>query len=333
VGFLSSGPARTITTWRFFWSTHSFLHGSPWHSRLGRAWIAIPRRSFRRNPGHKIDRLKLLAFTVGAGLAAWPACLMASKHRFISPAGFGFTSRSSSSAWSSWAVSETSPGSCWSRYSLHRSGNSPRVQRFPDDHRGPRHDHLMIFRPKESWEGKEEDDLGAPGKAEIGNPFLDGLLKSLKRRISVIPGASRNPGFPVKTGIKSLRRFRLSSGRCLDPVSTGVTTCYEFIILDLLHQEEICPADISRVRISQRYSEESRLCKMSALKSFKGDFGPDRPNGAGKTTLFNCLTGIYPPTREKSSWKFQAESGRLRPAEVAKLGIAALFKTAAFSPG
>ena len=51
------------------------------------------------------------------------------------------------------------------------------------------------------------------------------------------------------------------------------------------------------------------------------------PNGAGKTTLFNCLTGIYPPTRGE----IILESSRRnlvgsRPAEVAKLGIARTFQ-------
>jgi branched-chain amino acid transport system permease protein len=61
------------------------------HSRLGRAWIAIREDEVSAATlGIRVDRLKLLAFTVGAGLAGVAGCLMASKHRFISPAGFGF---------------------------------------------------------------------------------------------------------------------------------------------------------------------------------------------------------------------------------------------------
>ena len=61
------------------------------HSRLGRAWIAIREDEVSAATlGVRVDRLKLLAFTVGASLAGVAGCLMATKHRFISPAGFGF---------------------------------------------------------------------------------------------------------------------------------------------------------------------------------------------------------------------------------------------------
>jgi branched-chain amino acid transport system permease protein len=60
-------------------------------SRLGRAWIAIREDEVSASSlGIKIDRLKLLAFTLGAGLAGIAGCILAAKHRFISPAGFGF---------------------------------------------------------------------------------------------------------------------------------------------------------------------------------------------------------------------------------------------------
>jgi branched-chain amino acid transport system ATP-binding protein len=54
------------------------------------------------------------------------------------------------------------------------------------------------------------------------------------------------------------------------------------------------------------------------------------PNGAGKTTLFNCLTGIYPPTR--GSITFESGDGRkislkgLAPDRVTLLGLARTFQ-------
>lgn len=61
------------------------------NSRLGRAWIAIREDEISASSlGIKTNRLKLLAFTLGAGLAGMAGCVLAAKHRFISPAGFGF---------------------------------------------------------------------------------------------------------------------------------------------------------------------------------------------------------------------------------------------------
>ncbi len=61
------------------------------NSRLGRAWIAIREDEVSASSlGIKTDRMKLLAFTLGAALAGMAGCLLAAKHRFISPAGFGF---------------------------------------------------------------------------------------------------------------------------------------------------------------------------------------------------------------------------------------------------
>ena len=54
------------------------------------------------------------------------------------------------------------------------------------------------------------------------------------------------------------------------------------------------------------------------------------PNGAGKTTFFNCLTGIYPPTRGKII--LHPEGGKdvvikgLTPDRVTKLGLARTFQ-------
>ncbi|MDR2444304.1 MAG: ABC transporter ATP-binding protein [Deltaproteobacteria bacterium] len=54
------------------------------------------------------------------------------------------------------------------------------------------------------------------------------------------------------------------------------------------------------------------------------------PNGAGKTTFFNCLTGIYPPTR--GAITYQPEKDRqinlkgLAPDRVTQLGLARTFQ-------
>jgi branched-chain amino acid transport system ATP-binding protein len=51
------------------------------------------------------------------------------------------------------------------------------------------------------------------------------------------------------------------------------------------------------------------------------------PNGAGKTTLFNCMTGIYHPTEGQILLEGrQQDLGGLKPAEVARLGIARTFQ-------
>lgn len=59
------------------------------------------------------------------------------------------------------------------------------------------------------------------------------------------------------------------------------------------------------------------------------------PNGAGKTTFFNCLTGIYPPTRGEVLFRAPAEEARggkarplrgLSPDKITSLGVARTFQ-------
>ena len=49
------------------------------------------------------------------------------------------------------------------------------------------------------------------------------------------------------------------------------------------------------------------------------------PNGAGKTSLFNCLSGVYRPTRGDIILEGRSIL-RLRPHQIAKLGIARTFQ-------
>ncbi len=44
------------------------------------------------------------------------------------------------------------------------------------------------------------------------------------------------------------------------------------------------------------------------------------PNGAGKTTLFHCITGVYPPTSGKITFKGR-EINKLMPHDICVLGI------------
>ena len=65
-----------------------------------------------------------------------------------------------------------------------------------------------------------------------------------------------------------------------------------------------------------------------SFEVFQGEIlGIIGPNGAGKTTLFNCITGIYPPTRGEIILRKERKNlVGLKPAEVANLGIARTFQ-------
>src|SRR5262245_9696840 len=56
------------------------------------------------------------------------------------------------------------------------------------------------------------------------------------------------------------------------------------------------------------------------------------PNGAGKTSIFNCISGIYAPTRGRILFDGRDISG-LWPHQRAKLGIARTFQNIALFRG
>lgn len=49
------------------------------------------------------------------------------------------------------------------------------------------------------------------------------------------------------------------------------------------------------------------------------------PNGAGKTTLFNCLAGMFPPTKGRVLFEDNDITGK-KPYEITKLGVARTFQ-------
>jgi branched-chain amino acid transport system ATP-binding protein len=71
-----------------------------------------------------------------------------------------------------------------------------------------------------------------------------------------------------------------------------------------------------------------RALQEVSLEILRGEIlGLIGPNGAGKTTLFNCMTGIYPPSAGQILLEDrQLDLGGLKPAEVARLGVARTFQ-------
>ena len=55
------------------------------------------------------------------------------------------------------------------------------------------------------------------------------------------------------------------------------------------------------------------------------------PNGAGKTSIFNCLSGVYRPKAGRMRF-LDHDLSRLRPHEIARLGIARVFQNIELFP-
>ena len=55
------------------------------------------------------------------------------------------------------------------------------------------------------------------------------------------------------------------------------------------------------------------------------------PNGAGKTSIFNCLNGVYRPSAGHMRFR-DRDLARLRPHEIARLGIARVFQNVELFP-
>ena len=68
-----------------------------------------------------------------------------------------------------------------------------------------------------------------------------------------------------------------------------------------------------------------------SLEVYKGEiFGLIGPNGAGKTTFFNCVTGVYPPTRARSSSTGSRSSGPSH--SITEAGVARTFQNIRLFP-
>ena len=137
------------------------------NSRLGRAWIAIREDEISASSlGIKTNRLKLLAFTLGAGLAGMAGCVLAAKHRFISPAGFGFYESIILLCMVTIGGIGNIPGRhAGGRHSLLGPGDPSGVQRFSDDHRRLGHDRPDAFPARgDPRQGKAQNHLDSSGQ-------------------------------------------------------------------------------------------------------------------------------------------------------------------------
>ena len=78
-------------------------------------------------------------------------------------------------------------------------------------------------------------------------------------------------------------------------------------------------------RVDKVFGGLRALQSVSFAVPEKQVFGLIGPNGAGKTTLFNVITGVYRPDGGSVTFAGRVISG-LRPAQVARLGVARTFQ-------
>ncbi len=83
--------------------------------------------------------------------------------------------------------------------------------------------------------------------------------------------------------------------------------------------------------VSKRFGGLTALEDVSLKVSEGGIYGLIGPNGAGKTTLFNLITGFLPVSAGAILFK-DTDLTRLRPHEIARLGIARTFQNIRLFP-
>ena len=88
------------------------------------------------------------------------------------------------------------------------------------------------------------------------------------------------------------------------------------------------PPKMAAQKISMLFGGVSAITKLSFELQEGEIFALIGPNGAGKSTVFNCINGIYKPTRGNIFFEGE-EITNLRPHRIARKGIARTFQNIA----
>ena len=102
----------------------------------------------------------------------------------------------------------------------------------------------------------------------------------------------------------------------------------------------------TKARSAARQDEIALACRgiersFGGLRALKGVdlevrrgeiFGLVGPNGSGKTTMVNVMTGFYPPNKGRVELAGRDITG-VKPAEIARLGVARTFQNLALFKG
>ncbi len=88
------------------------------------------------------------------------------------------------------------------------------------------------------------------------------------------------------------------------------------------------PPKMAVQEISMRFGGVSAITDLSFELREGEIFALIGPNGAGKSTVFNCINGIYKPTRGSIFFEGE-ETTKLRPHQIARKGIARTFQNIA----